>query len=79
MDEDESLLKGMMNIGVRPTVDGITRTIEVNIFDFDKDIYGKYIRVYVKHYLRGEVKFNSLEELKRQLGNDKKKAIEQLH
>src|ERR1043166_9500336 len=49
--------KGMMSIGFRPTVDGKKRTIEVNIFDFDQDIYDKTLRVYVKKYLREEIKF----------------------
>ncbi|MEO7309527.1 MAG: bifunctional riboflavin kinase/FAD synthetase [Chitinophagaceae bacterium] len=68
--EIQPLYQGMMNIGVRPTVDGTKRTIEVNIFDFDKDIYGQTIRVYVKAYLRGEVKFAGLDALKEQLGKD---------
>ena len=63
-------LKGMMNIGVRPTVDGTKRTIEVNIFDFDEDIYGQTLRIYVKAYLRGEVKFAGLDALKEQLTKD---------
>ncbi|MFT3912461.1 MAG: bifunctional riboflavin kinase/FAD synthetase [Ferruginibacter sp.] len=67
--------KGMMNIGVRPTVDGTKRVIEVNIFDFDKDIYGSNVRVYLKKRLRGEVKFNGLEELKAQLAKDKEAAL----
>ena len=46
------LLKGMMSIGLNPTVNGTKRTIEVNIFDFNEDIYGKTLRVYVKEYLR---------------------------
>ncbi|MES2776891.1 MAG: bifunctional riboflavin kinase/FAD synthetase [Bacteroidota bacterium] len=62
--------KGMMNIGVRPTVDGTKRTIEVNIFDFDEDIYGQTMRVYLKAYLRGEVKFSGLDALKEQLAKD---------
>lgn len=66
---------GMMNIGVRPTIDGKMRVIEVNIFDFDEDIYGKIVRVYVKHYLRGEIKFNGLAELKQQLLLDKEQSI----
>lgn len=70
IDKHVEQLKGMMNIGVRPTVDGTKRTIEVNIFDFNKDIYGKMMRVYLHHYLRGEVKFNGLEELKQQLAKD---------
>src|SRR5437868_4226000 len=51
-------LKGMMSIGFRPTVDGKKRVIEVNLFDFDKEIYGQTLRVYVKKYLREEIKFN---------------------
>jgi len=68
-------LKGMMNIGIRPTVDGKKRVIEVNIFDFDEDIYGQTLQVHVHHYLRGEVKFNGLDELKTQLQKDKLSAI----
>jgi riboflavin kinase/FMN adenylyltransferase len=66
----------MMNIGFRPTVDGKKRMIEVNIFDFDEDIYGQTLRVYLKHYLRGEVKFNGLDELKVQLAKDRDQAKE---
>lgn len=73
-----SLLKGMMNIGVRPTVNGTNRTIEVNLFDFDADIYGKKLRVSVQHHLRDEQKFNGLDALKAQLANDKLKAQELL-
>jgi len=69
-------LRGMMNIGIRPTVDGKKRMIEVNIFDFDEDIYGQIIRVYLKHYLRGEVKFNGLDELKAQLAKDRDQSRE---
>jgi riboflavin kinase/FMN adenylyltransferase len=65
------LFKGMMSIGFRPTVDAKKRVIEVNIFDFDKDIYGETIRVYVKKYLRAEIKFNNLDDLTKQIGQDK--------
>ncbi|MEO8711856.1 MAG: bifunctional riboflavin kinase/FAD synthetase, partial [Parafilimonas sp.] len=58
------LLQGMMSIGVRPTVDGKNRTIEMNIFDFEKDIYGCTMKIFVCAYLRPELKFNSLDELK---------------
>ncbi|ANH83803.1 riboflavin biosynthesis protein RibF [Niabella ginsenosidivorans] len=64
-------LKGMMSIGLRPTVNGKKRTVEVNIFDFDKMIYGQTIRVYVKQFLREEVKFDSLEAMVKQIGQDK--------
>ncbi|NNV55314.1 bifunctional riboflavin kinase/FAD synthetase [Panacibacter sp. KCS-6] len=68
----------MMNIGVRPTVDGTKRMIEVNIFDFDADIYGKTVRVSLKKYLRGEVKFNGLPALQAQLALDKLAALQYL-
>ena len=67
-------LKGMMNIGVRPTVGGTHRLIEVNIFDFDEDIYGQMLKVTLKKHLRNEIKFAGLEELKAQLGKDKEEA-----
>jgi len=69
-EEQQPMYKGMMNIGVRPTVDGTKRSIEVNIFDFYEDIYGQTMRVYVKAYLRGEVKFDGLDALKAQLAKD---------
>ncbi len=67
----ETVYKGMMNIGVRPTVDGTTRVTEVNIFDFDETIYGKTVKVALKKRLRSEVKFNGLDALKEQLAKDK--------
>ncbi len=63
--------QGMMNIGIRPTVGGNKRVIEVNIFDFDEDIYGLNLQVHIQRYLRGELKFNGLEDLKNQLKKDK--------
>ena len=71
-------LGGMMNIGVRPTVDGTKRLIEVNIFDFDKDIYGETITITLKKFLRSEVKFNGLDALKAQLAKDKLAALDAL-
>lgn len=68
---NETRLKGMMSIGFRPTVDGKKKVIEVNLFDFDQDIYGKNMRVYLKKYLREEIKFNGLEELVKQIDQDK--------
>jgi len=67
--------KGMMSIGFRPTVNGKVRVTEVNIFDFDASIYGQTIRVTVKKYLRSEVKFNGMEELKEQLHKDKEASL----
>lgn len=69
--KNKERLRGMMSIGFRPTVDGKKRVIEVNIFDFDKEIYEQKLRVYVKKYLREEVKFNSLDDLVSQIDQDK--------
>ena len=69
---------GMMNIGLRPTVDGKKRVIEVNIFDFDNDIYGSTLQIHVHAFLRTEVKFSGLDALVTQLEGDAVKAKEQL-
>jgi riboflavin kinase/FMN adenylyltransferase len=68
-------LKGMMSIGIRPTLTDGKFMIEVNLFDFDQDIYGRILRVYIKKYLRPELKFDNLDELKNQLALDKKDAL----
>jgi riboflavin kinase/FMN adenylyltransferase len=75
---DHSRYKGMMSIGFRPTVDGKKKVIEVNIFDFDKEIYGEIIRVYAKKYLRPEIKFNDLVELVKQIDQDKIESLKVL-
>ncbi len=77
--EKDQLYKGMMNIGIRPTVDGKARVIEVNIFDFDEDIYDQVIKVTVIGRLRDEIKFNGLDALKTQLNKDKNDAIKILY
>lgn len=66
---------GMLNIGNNPTVNGKMKTIEVNIFDFNKEIYGDEATIYFLARLRDEVKFNGLEELKAQLVKDKDNAL----
>lgn len=64
-------LKGMMNIGVRPTIEGKNDpTIEVHIFDFDQTIYGDNLRVELYKKTRDEEKFNGIEALKNQLKLD---------
>ena len=65
------IYNGMMNIGIRPTVDGQKKVIEVHILDFDQDIYEQNLTVMVYEYIRGEVKFDGLEALKAQLAKDK--------
>lgn len=73
-NETSEQLSGMAYIGDRPTINGMSRNIEVNIFDFNKDIYGRMIRIQFLKYLRGDQKFNSLDELKEQLKRDEKAA-----
>ncbi|MBM3412978.1 MAG: bifunctional riboflavin kinase/FAD synthetase [Bacteroidetes bacterium] len=74
----DHLYKGMMSIGLRPTLDGKNRVIEVNIFDFDQDIYGQVLEVHMIAYLREEEKYNSLAELIEQLGKDKQSSLQVL-
>ena len=63
---------GMCNIGHRPTVSaGNARTIETNIFGFDEDIYGLDIKITFLSKIRDEVRFDSLDQLKKQLENDR--------
>lgn len=66
---------GMMNIGIRPTFEGQERTLEVNIFEFDEDIYGQTIQVRFVDRIREEMKFEGIEELKEQLQQDKKETL----
>lgn len=67
----EERLKGMLNIGMRPTVDGKHRTIEVNILDFDADVYGETLTLELVKRIRDEVKFDGLDSLKKQLAADR--------
>ncbi|SNS50613.1 riboflavin kinase / FMN adenylyltransferase [Belliella buryatensis] len=69
------LYNGMLNIGNRPTVNGHSRTIEVNLFDFEGDLYDKRVCVKLKAYLRPETKFDGLEMLREQLNVDKENAL----
>ena len=70
--------KGMLHIGNRPTLDnGDHITLEVNILDFNEDIYNNEITVAFIHHIRENVKFNSIEELIEQLKKDRE-TINQL-
>lgn len=63
---------GILNIGLRPTIkNSVGINIEVNLFHFDADIYGKEIEIGIRYFLRSEVKFSGLEALKAQLEKDK--------
>jgi riboflavin kinase/FMN adenylyltransferase len=62
---------GMANIGKNPTVSGLEQKIEVHLFNFSKDIYNLEIEINFHHRIRDEIKFDSLEGLKKQLSKDK--------
>jgi riboflavin kinase/FMN adenylyltransferase len=74
----DEVFGGMLNIGYRPTVDGKKRATEVNIFNFDRDIYGTLLKIEFEARLRDEQKFNGLDALKEQLAKDKINALEAL-
>ena len=67
---------GMLNIGLHPTVPEGAPTVEINLLGFHDDIYGKRATVETVAYLRGEVRFNSVEELRAQLERDRKCSME---
>ncbi len=74
----DKMFEGMLNIGKRPTFNNdLHNTIEVHMLDFPNwDIYDKYITIYFIQKIRDEIKFNSLDDLKNQLINDRKKIKE---
>ena len=68
--------QGMLNIGMRPTLkeNQPKRSIEVNIFDFDRDVYGQELKLELIKRVRDEKKFNNLENLKAEMEKDKVKC-----
>ena len=64
------LFKGMMNIGHRPTIGTNVKSIEVHLFNFNEDIYGKVISIKMISKIRDEKKFSSIQALKEQLVKD---------
>jgi riboflavin kinase/FMN adenylyltransferase len=67
---DNSVYYGMLNIGYNPTFDGKEKSIEINIFDFNKDIYGETVAIEFFKRIRGEIKFNSVDSLIKQIKSD---------
>ncbi len=65
-----SQLPGVMNIGKRPTVDGINTTVEVHLLDWEGNLYGQQLIVYLHHFIRSEQKFPSLVALTEQIQAD---------
>ena len=69
---DNKKVFGMMNIGVKPTLKIDQETIEVNLFNWDQNLYGKVIKVFTLEYIRDERKFDSIIDLEEQIKLDKK-------
>lgn len=74
----EEKFKGMLNIGLRPTVDGARRRVEVHIFDFNCDIYGESVTLVLKDRIRDEKKFENIDQLKERLEIDMNLAQQML-
>ncbi len=72
---DNKLYNGMMNIGHRPTIGSKEKSIEVNLFNFDREIYNKILSVDVVEKIRDEIKFSSIDALKAQLAKDEKHCL----
>ena len=67
----EKAIKGIANVGTRPTVDGDSKVIlETHLFNFDQEIYGRYVEVHFKQKIRDEMRFHSLDKLKAQIETD---------
>lgn len=69
-------LPGVANIGVRPTVDGTRTLLEVHLLDFNRDIYGKYVKIELCEKLRDEIRFENVDLLRGQIKQDVAKAKE---
>jgi riboflavin kinase / FMN adenylyltransferase len=78
MGEEFIPIMGVMNIGNRPTIDGLTQTIEVHLLDWSGDLYDQTITVELLEFLRSEQKFASLDDLKQQIDRDCRIARERL-
>lgn len=74
-EKNPEVYRGMAYIGQRPTINGMTRNIEVNIFDFNREIYGQNIKMNFLAFLREDVKFTGLEALTKQLQQDKEDTL----
>ena len=75
---EQGTFGGMANVGYRPTVNGKELRFEVNLFDFQGDLYGQEVQVKFWAFLRGEQRFNGLDELKAQLAQDAENARQRL-
>lgn len=71
----QEIYKGMGYIGNRPTVDGMGRSIEVNLFDFSGDLYGQTLRVEFLHFIRPDQRFATVDEMIAQMENDREATL----
>lgn len=69
---NEEVFGGMLSIGTNPTFDGQQETVEVHIFDFDQDIYGREIAIEFVKYLRDEKRFDTIDALVEQMSDDER-------
>lgn len=74
LESGDKTFKGMLYIGKRPVFNGSKTSIEVNIFDFNGDLYGKTIKVHLKERIRGDMRFDNVEQLKDKMKEDKMNA-----
>jgi len=74
-NQKSKIYKGMAYIGHRPTINGMSQNIEVNIFDFAEDIYHQSIQLNFLHFIRHDIKFEGLEKLTEQLSRDKESTL----
>lgn len=72
-------ISGVMNLGTRPTVEGLKQTTEVHLLDWTGDLYGKTLTVELNDFLRPEQKFENLEQLKNQIEKDCNQARSLIH
>lgn len=73
---EQTAIKGVMNIGCRPTVAGVAPTIEVHLLNWSGDLYGQTLKVNMMQFIRPEQKFDSLEALKQQIKQDCQSVLE---
>ena len=77
--EDDTLYFGLTNVGTNPSIENDkkehVKRVETYLYNFDANIYGREIEVYLYKYIRPERKFDSLEELKAQISRDKEKVL----
>ena len=74
VDGEDRIIEGVASIGNRPTVYGIGDILEVYLFDFNADIYGRRISIELIEFIRAEAKFDSVEEMRIEIERDVEKS-----